>query len=680
MHPLRASSGGGTRCVQAHSRERPGSAAAAPGDHVRFPHEVSNLGESKLSSPENRPRFTSPSREVVLGSTSGFSEAERCVFQSLDLNLPGRWEIFLRPHLNGLRPDCILMNPTGGLVVLGIIERWDERLVDERALPGGGGMGHTMVQESRSRSYDALIGQLLRIRKEIYELYCPRIGSRLGARQIAVGIICPAATGELVRGVFAPLLEARGFAGTPSLPVAGLDDLKSGDFKRVLLGAIPAGCEPEDHHLAYQDLRHWLVEPSFSAATRSPLDIDPDQERLATDRTQRGYRRIRGPAGSGKSLILAARAAELVDQGKQILVVTFNITLLHYLRALADRRPSPNGNKRAQITWLNFHAWCKRVCQEAGKEAEYRELWKRRLDGDPASDLDGEDRDEILEHELPRLVSQVLELDEQEHVSRYDAILVDEGQDYLPEWWSALRKACRAGGEMLLVADLTQNVYGTSSNWTDEAMRGAGFAGPWVDIRKSYRLPVAVARLAERFARLYMRGETLDLPEASQLSLDLSPCTLRWVQASKHRAAQVCRDELLRMPESTEPDQIAFADTVFLASSVRLGQEVVGLLKERKIRTIHTFGSNGTESRRLKLAFFLGDARIKATTLHSFKGWESRSVVMHVGEAPGKKARAVFYSGLTRLKRHPDGSSLTVVCTNPEFEAYGKEWPDFSKA
>jgi hypothetical protein len=33
--------------------------------------------------------------------------------------------------------------------------------------------------------------------------------------------------------------------------------------------------------------------------------------------------------------------------------------------------------------------------------------------------------------------------------------------DYQPQWWDALRKGCKPNGEMLLVADATQDVYGT---------------------------------------------------------------------------------------------------------------------------------------------------------------------------------------------------------------------------
>ena len=73
----------------------------------------------------------------------------------------------------------------------------------------------------------------------------------------------------------------------------------------------------------------------------------------------------------------------------------------------------------------------------------------------------------------------------------------------------------------------------------------------------------------------------------------------------------------------------------------------------------------------------MGDARIKATTLHSFKGWESRAIVIFIGDSVDKKSLALIYTGLTRLKRHTEGSCLTIVSCANELIPYGKTWPKY---
>ena len=56
-----------------------------------------------------------------------------------------------------------------------------------------------------------------------------------------------------------------------------------------------------------------------------------------------------------------------------------------------------------------------------------------------------------------------------------------------------------------------------------------------------------------------------------------------------------------------------------------VGLSLTGLLTTKGVHVLHTFDEDQQNSRRQKRAFFQGAARIKATTLHSFKGWEVAS-------------------------------------------------------
>lgn len=77
------------------------------------------------------------------------------------------------------------------------------------------------------------------------------------------------------------------------------------------------------------------------------------------------------------------------------------------------------------------------------------------------------------------------------------------------------------------------------------------------------------------------------------------------------------------------------------------------------------------------MAFYLGHPSVKATTLHSFKGWEARMLVLHLGSAMSSENMAATYAAITRLKRDPAGSFLTVVCSAPQLSDYGSTWPMF---
>lgn len=604
-------------------------------------------------------RVTSPAKSDLHKLRQPLQEGERLVFEFFDHLLPEGWEIYLQPHLNGLRPDFVLLHPHVGIAVfeikdwnLDVMERW----VEER--PNG---APVLMGRKQDRAFslqvDNPVEKVRLYEKEIFELYCPRLDTKAGRAVITAGLVFPFADDERVRDL---LHQNRTYRSMPKYsqyyPVSGRNSLASGDILKV----FP---EADRHHSAYMtpdladDLRAWLVEPDSTASQRIPLELDADQRHYATTRTSSGYRRIKGPAGSGKSVVVAARAAELVSQGKDVLVISFNITLLNYIADLAVRNEPAS---RRAATWLNFHGWCKRVCLETDHEAEYHALWN-----------DGPD--DLPNMALCELVGGIIDHDTAGQVRRYDAILVDEGQDILPEWWSVLRKVCKPGGEMVLVADATQDVYGTARSWTDDAMRGAGFSGPWARLPLSYRLPAGLIDQVRSFAQTFLPTDLVDLPNPTQTQLNIEPCHLRWVQTAPEEAASVCEQEIFSLISTDAASALSVSDITVLVGNQAAGLEILAHLDQKGIKCIDTFGST-RDSRRKKCAFFAGDARVKVTTVYSFKGWEARALVVRIDQAESNRDLALLYTALTRLKRHNNGSYLTVVCSEPSLAQYGATW------
>ncbi len=631
------------------------------------------------------PRFVSPPANQLHKLRQPLTEGERQVFDFFNAHLSPEWEIYVQPHLNGLRPDFVLLHPKAGIAVFEVKD-WDldamEYWVEERA---GGSPVLLAKKDGKRFSIQSQnpVEKVYRYKQEIHELYCPRLNQRAGFATITAGIIFPFAQDEKVMALLSSCLRHRGMSQYPQYnPVSGVESIQSGKIGSV----FPEGIRRDSAYMSEElakDMRNWLVEPDFSSAQRQPVELDRNQLSFVKTRTASGYRRIKGPAGSGKSLILAARAAELLGEGKEVLVVTFNITLLHYLMDIAVRWPASSGKTRKDITWLNFHHWCKRVCQESDHEEEYRALWRNHFENQGVmSGLNPVDDDakDVLNRKLPGLVSSIIDEDRAGVIPRFDAVLVDEGQDFLPSWWNVLRKVCREGGDMLLVADATQDIYGTAKSWTDEAMTGAGFpGGRWAELKISYRLPPTALKYARAFAEQFLPADTLDLPELAQGELDIYPCTLRWVQTEADHALRVCKEELFAMAPNADPELLAIPDITFLTGNQKFGREVVAEVGAKGVKVVHTFGEDSRDSRRRKMGFYMGDSRIKATTLHSFKGWESRALVIVIGSIVDRKSLALIYTGLTRLKRHAEHSYLTVVSCARELREYGKTWPDYEE-
>jgi hypothetical protein len=324
-------------------------------------------------------RFTSPPEDQLDELRQPLTEGEKRVFDFFERYLPASWEIYLQPHLNGLRPDFVLLNPNAGIAVFEVkdwdldsLERWMELRPGQPPLL----MGRRDDKVFSLRDQNP-IEKVHQYKQEIEELYCPRLRARAGYVVITVGVIFPFAKDKHVQQLFGVAREYRDMLRHERyFPIAGEEAMKSGDIRRVFPEAPRETSRYMKPELA-QDLRNWLIEPDAPVTQRRPLELDANQRALVTTGTDSGYRRIKGPAGSGKSLVLAARAAQLVSEGKQVLVITYNITLLHYLMDLAVRWPHPGGSTRRDVTWLNYHRWCKRVCQEAGCEEDYDSLWKQ---------------------------------------------------------------------------------------------------------------------------------------------------------------------------------------------------------------------------------------------------------------------------------------------------------------
>jgi len=613
-------------------------------------------------------RYVSPPVNSFESLRQPLTEGEQLVFDFFDRKLDQAWEIYIQPHMNGLRPDFVLLNPNVGIAVfevkdwnLDAMAYWVEKRGGKSPRLMGSKDGKTFSLQSQNP-----IEKVLQYKQELFRLYCPRLEKNSGYAAITAGVIFPFASDMHVKELFLESMKYRKMDKYSTYnPLSGRDSLDKDDLGIV----FPEGRRRKSIWMTPEyanDLRFWLREPDFSETQRKPLQLDNDQRYLATSRTQSGYRRIKGSAGSGKSLVLAARAAQLTQEGKQVLVVTFNITLLHYLMDVAVRWGNSGGKTRSAITWLNFHAWCRRVCTEADKEEEYRALWGG-----------GKDRESVLKSGLAEFVNCIIDNDHDNIISRYDAVLVDEGQDFQISWWDTLRKVCKPGGEMLLVADATQDIYGTASAWTDEAMRGAGFTGPWVKLNLSYRMPQKALEYARDFAKNLLPQDNINLPVNEQSSLEFEVAQLRWVHTAPERATDVCCGEIIRFFRVEEISNLSIADTTFLCERKDLGEKVVEALEKHGIKVLHTYDQNEQESRRQKMGFFMGDAKVKATTMHSFKGWESRLLVLYIGDASTKQELALVYTGLTRLKRSLKGSAITVVSTSENLREYGETWPEF---
>ena len=543
--------------------------------------------------------------------------------------------------------------------------------------------------------------------------YCPRLGVYSGndySPAITVGLIFTAISQEEIDSLKVNFVEhlktGHVFTDAPQkevdllvarldkyprfYPVVGVDNLDNLNrlfpYRERLTDTMvesAAIISEEEGKDTAADLRAWLTESAFNPKQWAPLNLNEDQIEIARNGRSTHYRRVKGPAGSGRSIALTARAVGLDRNGKRALVCTYNITLVNYLRYLIARhaRNQEDFFKR-QIDIFYFHDWCLHICRVAGRVGDYTRLLDE-IENAKVAMEEAEDtinysyfkkkwedkKDEVFNDRIPELVQDIYKNPPPDDtLPRYDAILVDEGQDFKLNWWNTLRESVKSEGERLLVADKTQDIYGNAVAWTDGPMPGAGFSGGWMQLSTHYRLPSAIVSVLENMKEM-RNFQEFEIPSTVHMTeFNLSPVRLRWVQTDSEKSIDICFDEVCRQRTILQQEGISgFSDITFLSPNNITGSQFVERCKARGIGVRDTFGDDNL-SRLKKRLFFPGDSRMKATTLHSFKGFESSHLVVYVDRIDWPSTRALLYVGLTRLKAHPNGSMLTVVSSCPDIE------------
>lgn len=624
-------------------------------------------------------RTVHPPRDQLHKLRQPMTRGEKMVFDLLDHQLDAAWEIYVQPHLNGLRPDFVLLNPNVGIAVIEVKD-WSLDAMRYYVKRHQSGLPELYAErDGKSFAVENPFTKVKLYKDAIFNVYCPRLNQKAGYGAICPVVLFPFADRRRLLKLQEAFLSPRALGQRHHwFPVGGRDEMSAAGIEEFL-PLLDRGNQKVMTPALADDLRGWLVEPDCASVQRKPLELDRNQRTLAESRTSSGYRRIKGPAGSGKSLVLAARAAHLASAGSSVLIVTFNLTLWHYLRDLIARGATRAGWTE-NITFVHFHEWCKRVCDQKATRDDYAKIIAPIAKIASDNDLDAQEKKRrisvisgpILDEAIPRLALKAAQAD----TEKYDAILVDEGQDFLPLWWNALRGILKPGGEMVLVADTTQDVYGKAARWTDEAMSGAGFTGGWAQLRLGYRVPSSAMLLVRDFADEFLPEGTRDLPEPAQGSLELGETAVRWITCHEPDAVKSCVDAILAMHRQTGQRGLANSDIVFLCDSIDHGRAVIDQLSTYnsfRVNVAHTYAHEKGEETRRKMAFWLGDARMKATTFHSFKGWESRLLVVYIAHMGTPESRAAIYAALTRLKRSEHGSHLTVVCSAPELSSFGRK-------
>ena len=313
----------------------------------------------------------------------------------------------------------------------------------------------------------------------------------------------------------------------------------------------------------------------FSDENERLQRLTEEQKRVLESLAAHNRVAIEGAAGTGKTVLAMEKARRLALIGKRVLLLCFNVPLAQELQRRADG-----------FEVETFHGLCWRLTKMAGVSNDV-----------PAGSAA---RQRFFQDDLPL---QLLEALEQLPGERYDAIVVDEGQDFFPGWWDCLDDALRKGREGTLYAfyDPNQCIYGGGP---PAAMQVLPFR-LLRNCRNTKQITRYAAAIVEDEAELWEHA-----PEGEKVRQIVCRSEAQVVAKVASRLRSLVR-------RGVDPGDIVIVSThTFARSPFRADRRVGGFelvgLEERD-------GPGSGRSRRRRVVF---------ETLHRFKGLESDVVIL----------------------------------------------------
>lgn len=601
------------------------------------------------------------------------TDGERHLLMVLRDTLDDTYEVYFNSYLDGDRPDVIVLKPGCGALIIEVKD-WN--------------LTNYQVDIHNQWRYDGSVlrspqQQVFRYKENLFNLHLPVLGLQHLTNPnfynlISVGVYFHRASREQLKHLYSPLLEEI-YQRTQQL---NRDRLQIGQakydhqmdwcgrarfkferdlgmswgFDNVVNKIRMLDDKLRKHPLftpeIHEDFKRRLLPPVHTERQGLKIAFDAKQQPLTASKP--GFAKVKGVAGCGKTTILAQRAINAhARHGGQVLILTYNITLRHYIRDTISRLQG--GGDQGHYEVIHYHAFISSQLNNYGIDLKSE---MEKLSPAQRSDLD--------------VVFGMKSLFDGVETAKYATILIDEVQDYEPEWVKLVRDCfLDDGGEMVFFGDQSQNIYNRPSDSRASPIV-LGF-GSWFKLKTSYRskenspliqlfnyfqsqhliqkytdseiFETSLARKGQENMVLDLLSyETYGTTYDSAVIIEKIQRYIREYQLIPNDVAIVSSKVELLIPlnkalNQSEKTKIMFEDASEVAS-IPAGIPRNSPQFREEIETI----------RRRKKSFFMQNSGlIKLSTIHSFKGLEAQTVFCIL--TPDDEAEMV-YTGITRARRN----------------------------
>lgn len=368
-----------------------------------------------------------------------------------------------------------------------------------------------------------------------------------------------------------------------------------------------------------------IISPSWHSYQEGRIDMQPVGAQRRLSESSITQQKISGVAGSGKTQVLAFRAVNAMKRtGSDVLVLTYNITLANYLKfRLSEIREDFSWEK---IDVYPYHQFFRIRAAECQLHVEF-----------------GSYQNEAF-------------FDNSKSHKKYSAIFIDEVQDYTTEWLRIVMQnfLLEPNGELVVFGDPKQNVYQRPLDTNGDIRLGV-IGGQWnrqLTTSRRFTNP-RLANLATAFQTQFMANLPVDnIVAENAMSNTFNFQILTYIDLRQNNSFESIITNIINIISN---DNNEARDFVVLASSTKLLRNIDILYRQRtNEQTEITFISNETLEwlkqihqvtdekaanwkfnrdfealERTRKQLFTTDKRcLKISTIQSFKGWESPSVIV----------------------------------------------------
>lgn len=373
------------------------------------------------------------------------TEGEWTMLHFLGEVLDDSYEVYFNPYLNGDRPDVVIMRKGNGVLVIEVKD-WnlDNYALDEK---------QKWFLRQNGAIVKSPIDQVSKYKENLYNLHVDdllekKINDVRYFSIVACAVYFHCASRNKVRNLLANSYQME----NGYVDIIGCDELNESHFNELLK---KRRLSKEQGSFLFSDelYRNFkrILSPSIHLKSQAehPYNYSPKQQELIYSQTLE--QRVKGVFGSGKTTVLAARAVQAYKRARsrndfpRILILTFNITLINFIHDKlmnVDETFPPEA-----FVIINYHSF---ISAELNNLNVYVHL---------PEDLP---KDRVSEYFEKYYYSNINLFEEhKKEIIKYDAVLIDEIQDFRRPWMEIIKNYFRdSDGDYVLFGDVKQNIYG----------------------------------------------------------------------------------------------------------------------------------------------------------------------------------------------------------------------------